>query len=586
MSNQLEWLWSPNTSLELFAFLESLRSGDLDEAAFQRLVDTIVAGPPERNDEEGQALREGRVLTRLLKVDRSGCELPGEAKELMTRLKGQVEGWEHLASKTSELGVHVDVGSVYEAVREDGPTIEEMSVEQLAVHLVEKASASRPRRWEDSELERHLAGIASSNPRRLLSVIRRLSSPVLPKSVANALAMSLESEQLEHESWGECLRLIGQFDPRTSDYAELIARFVERFREGARDERLAVFLDAWDMALQVALHVRMREVDDDRDARPGPRDEVQEAINHPAGLLCTSLLEVLTLEEPTWQCGMAREFRCRLERILESVEVGGRPGRVVVGSRLYLLHYIDDEWTAQHLVPLMSWTNPEAGGIWQGYMWSPTITDTLYRRIRRPFLKCFEHWGVFGRWNEPLVGLFVSLAVDATGLISESESKRCLTAMEEDGRVRAISILARRLQAAGDKKGSLWRERIGVWFGRSWPRSPELQTSETSARLAWMVTETGEEFARAVSTVAPFIGRVDNGMLAMGRIDKYGIASTFARATAELLAAMLPDVVEPGSYHGLTPVLREVVSREPSIREEPQLAHVYRLAVRAGVVSE
>src|SRR5207245_567847 len=107
------------------------------------------------------------------------------------------------------------------------------------------------------------------------------------------------------------------------------------------------------------------------------------------------------------------ELRERLDRLMASEDGGGQSARTIIASRLHVLHFADPQWTEERLLPLMNWArgSPETPGLWQGYLWSPSIDERLLAVLKTSLIDAVSHQPELGEVVETLPGLLVVIAV-------------------------------------------------------------------------------------------------------------------------------------------------------------------------------
>jgi hypothetical protein len=225
-------------------------------------------------------------------------------------------------------------------------------------------------------------------------------------------------------------------------------------------------LARWDALFGFALSVEAHHSD----------ERVTDAINHPAGNLAEGLFEVLRSRPLSRNMGIADDVRVRLDRIVTAEGAAASLARVIVASRLPLLHDLDAEWTRQFVVPLLGWHDPdEAQGAWQGFLWSPWVRPSLWVDLKPHFLAACDHVGALGRSAPNFAGLLASMAIEGSDALSGPEARECLRKLDAEGRQKVATWLWQKLRQAGTQAPVLWRDSIGPWLSTAWPRGPGLR---------------------------------------------------------------------------------------------------------------
>jgi len=246
---------------------------------------------------------------------------------------------------------------------------------------------------------------------------------------------------------------------------------------------------------------------------PSTRDPLADAINYPAGILAETILEVLRSKPLGRGENLPDDVRILLDRLFQTATPAGRLARVIISSRLALLHAVDETWAREWAIPCFDWARPdEALGAWQGYLWSPRLDPALAAAIKPHFLATFDHLAELGnRFRQQLAGLLAFASIEIYSVISAGEAKEALSKLDEDGRATVAHWLERKLEGAGNRAASLWRQTVGPWLQAAWPRETRLHGSKSSINLALAATKAGSAFPEAVTTVLGLLGQISSG---------------------------------------------------------------------------
>lgn len=184
-------------------------------------------------------------------------------------------------------------------------------------------------------------------------------------------------------------------------------------------------------------------------AEPQPRyDEVfakgQEWLDSLA-----ALFEILRSGKLERNQGISEDIRTRLELLLTMTTEVSRLARVIVASRLVLLHYLDSSWTRERLIPFFSWSQPkEAAGAWQGFLWSGTINPSLWEDLKGHFLDIFDHLEHASASMRHLGVLLLVVSIESPEALNMEEVLRGLRRLDDDGRHEAARWLKKKLEGA------------------------------------------------------------------------------------------------------------------------------------------
>jgi hypothetical protein len=332
-------------------------------------------------------------------------------------------------------------------------------------------------------------------------------------------------------------------------------------------------LDRWDAVFGHALSVEARRTE----------ERVTDAINHPAGVLAEALFEVLRSRPLERNMGIADDVRLRLEHIVAADGPAASLARVIVGSRLPLLHDLDPEWTRRMVLPRFDWLNPdEAQGAWQGFLWSPWVGPSLWVDLKPHFLAACDHVDALGRSAPNLAALLASVAIEGGNALPEPEARECLRKVGAEGRQNVAAWLWQKLRQAGTQAPALWRDSIGPWLTKAWPLEPGLRDPRTSERLAWAATLTRDLFPEAVHVLKEVVGRIQHAHMLLDEMRKNEFATTAPEACLELLNAVTPDQPAP-AFGPLRDFLEGLLGVKPALADDPRFLRLHNIAIQSGL---
>lgn len=135
----------------------------------------------------------------------------------------------------------------------------------------------------------------------------------------------------------------------------------------------------------------------DHDSEPGDLT-LTDAINDPAGRLAQFWLEAaahdLKNSGDTWT-GLTPELADALEAMVtaESSNETTRLAEIVIASQVRLLWDADETWTRAHVLPLLSWDDPQrARATWTGYLiWGRPVDPILRAGLLGEYVRAAPH---------------------------------------------------------------------------------------------------------------------------------------------------------------------------------------------------
>ena len=256
------------------------------------------------------------------------------------------------------------------------------------------------------------------------------------------------------------------------------------------------FWRLWSMATRIA-------ADSAEPAQPHEGDPLTDSLNAPGGYLTQSLIFKLRWEEET-NTIQREQLRERLDMLSIGESDFHFLARVMLASRLPWLHQIDREWTKYALIARMRWTGSEptseARGLWQGYLWAPSLNPRLLEDLKPAFLQALTYDLEF-RGDHNLFHLFADLLLKAPEKLSVDEKQRVFRDMPVDGLVACAHYWQRVLQGASESASAIWKDKIGPMIQSYWPMTKKKVTSHTVEALARLAIRANDAFPEALEII-------------------------------------------------------------------------------------
>jgi hypothetical protein len=166
----------------------------------------------------------------------------------------------------------------------------------------------------------------------------------------------------------------------------------------------------------------------------------------------------------------------------------------------------------------------------------PYVDPDLWTLLRKDFLATFENADKLP--SESLRGLyqlFGWIVIHHAEWLTNDESQQIVTRASHEGRQQIAWVFWSAMHAAGDRASSLWRDRIGPWFGACWQADEALKDPATSVNLIRMVLATGEAFPEAVDCVEYRLAAANRPAASIFVIKDSNMPERFPRAALKLL---------------------------------------------------
>ncbi len=495
------WLWSVYVYREKFQFLKALWPKLADGAASE-LTERILRGPPRAmfqsdvSDHDVKAISDREIWLHLAKLQSKGRELPKAGRRRLRELSARFPQWELTADDRDEFVIWTEAwwGELPVPNRDEFLKLSDEEVMPRLSGDVSEATGDEAR-W------RHLIAEQPERGARILwAVAERGHWP------PNAWQAALETLRLKKQRivcvWATVARALSKAPDQlyVSVRAPLSHCLVDVAETLPAEEKTS-FWTVWDRALRLVF-----------DGKNGgqiqpPSDPLFVALNTPAGNLTQALLIRMAAEKPKTRSDVASEVWDRLTKLAEGRGEPYACARVLLASRLTWLHKLAPEWVEEHLIRYLKWEdNPEAAGIWQGFLWRAGISPELWPQIKPSFLAALRHAGQMPQEaGKSMCALFAIICVNWPDWISDEEAQKALKEMDDGGRAAVAAVIKDRMQGAGTQGQTLWKERIGPWLQSVWPKDLALRGPDASFNLALAATYAGSLFNEAVDTVEEFI---------------------------------------------------------------------------------
>jgi len=302
------------------------------------------------------------------------------------------------------------------------------------------------------------------------------------------------------------------------------------------------------------LHV---DIDDDVD----DEDPVSRAINHPIGHLTESLLHWWNRGELEDGQGLSRELKALFTQICDLAVARFRHGRLLLCTHVIALFRVDPDWTADNLLPLFDWRNPntEARSAWQGFLWSPRLYRPLMERLKFPFLDTANHFAKLGEFKDQYASLLTFAALEPRDVFTTLELAKATHALPPEGLREAAQALVRTLESSGQQQAEYWSNRVVPYFRSVWPKTKghiSLSIAEAMARLC---VATGDSFPEAVSILRFWLAPPEHPDYVVHRLHLAGLDAKFPREALDFLDRVVAD--PPQWLPSDLQVCLEVISR-------------------------
>lgn len=539
------WLWSVYVYREKFRLLNRIWPRLGNERATE-LVERIVTGPPRsmfRDDLSGEDFKrivDREVWLHLSKLKRTGRSLPEPGNARLIELSARYPEWRLDDEDRSEFTVWMEGGF-------GEPPVEKQDefVNVTDDVVIERLGATELRS-EDLARWRHLLIV---DPARASALLARMAENGAWKAkIWQAVLETFGVQKQTLPQWPTLGPVLANApDSLLEEVRVPLAWCLKEVAEAAEADSRPLFWEVWDRLQPHAFRAAPEDV----------TDALTAALNTPSGHVTQALLDCVASTRPQLASDLPDDVWGRLTLLLRGDGQSFKLARVLLASRLAWFHSLNSAWVEEHFLPYFDWTkSPEAPGVWHGYLWQARITPELWPHIKTHFLAALRERHRLGRSDERICQLFGAICVNRPEWLTTEETREALRSLDGKGRAVVAHVVWKRLEGAGAQSEALWKDQIGPWLDRVWPKDLAMRDPDSSLNLAVAATYTGASFRTAVGVITPLLVPAEHCSLLWERLLDAGIAEREPQATLKLAGAIV-DV----EWRWPDPKLREILNQ-------------------------
>ncbi len=535
------WLWSVYVDREKFRLLDSIWP-KLGEEATAELVARILSGPPRSmfRDDVSEEDFDREVWLHFSKLQKTGRCLPEPGQAKLAELSNRYPEWRLDDDDRSEFAVWMKGGFGEPPVENQDEFVnlsDDVVIKQLGAAELLTGDLAR---W-----------------RQLISV-----DPIRASALLAAMA---QADSWKDKIWSAALKAFGVQKQTVSQWPKLapilanapdfllreirmpLAWFLKEVAQAPEPEDKPQFWEVWDRLQPHAF----------RDAPEDGADPLTAALNTPSGYLTLALLDYVASTRPQRAPDLSSDVWQRLTLLMKGEGQSFKLARVLLGSGLAWFHGLNPTWVEEHFLPYFDWTqSQEAPGVWRGFLWQARITPELWPNIKTHFLAALRQKHRLGHSHDQICQLLGGICVTRPEWLTTVETQTALQSLDGKGRATVARVIWDRLEGAAAQSEPLWKDLIGPWLHRVWPKDLDLRDPDSSLNLAMAASYAGTSFRSAVDLIAPLLVGAEHCSLLWERLLESKIAAVEPQATLKLVSIIVyteqtwPD-----------PKLREILNR-------------------------
>ncbi len=247
-----------------------------------------------------------------------------------------------------------------------------------------------------------------------------------------------------------------------------------------------------------------------------------------------------------------------------------RHGRILLTLHLPIFLKIDPDWTRKHLLPLLDWSHnhDEAKITWKNLLSKHAIYPPLFILLKKSLLETVNYCDVLGQDCKFLAELLGHMALDRIDGYTANDFQVAFGKLPVEGLEMAVTVMIRKIERTGMKKGEYWNNHIQPFWQKVWPKSRHINSRSISESLAQLCITAADEFPAALETMRNWLDKVENSDMIVSRLHESGLCKRFAPDSLQFLHATRTEQSWPPAK--FRQCLDEIAETEPALCNESQ----------------
>ena len=298
---------------------------------------------------------------------------------------------------------------------------------------------------------------------------------------------------------------------------------------------------------------------------PQEVDWLQKALTHPCGRLGEFWVQSIALwhrQQETPPQSLNDEYRSALDGIMQDNGVAGQLARTALARYFPFLLRVDETWTGQNLIPLLSPGHSEFVSTWDGLTYCGQMTPQTAEFLREPFLKAVEHINheLAGSRQKRFITKYIGLlAWFVTGPTDEWITK-LFTHGDAEVKHQFATEISHHLRSLDDVRQeewwSIWLK--GYWANRRLGIPAQLDDTEIETMIGW-TTLLPAVYPEAVDLAVKMRAVPLQRGTAIYRIGNDDLVNQYPEAVAKLLIHLAKVDQKPWTWHRAKEIFDELL---------------------------
>lgn len=534
------WLWSTDTGREVFR-LFVLQGRHLAGTVQDRLEAAILAGPPRemyRDDLEAdrwQNLVTRSVWLHLAKLNTSGLVLGASAAARLAEISNTCPQWQLATNERDEFSHWMSGTGDPDYKDSRDVDIAPRMRQGLVQWLTKPPPEGRPfyeDTWRDVCRRRFFHSLSA--------LCDLAQGGVWPAGRWREALQTWAEEGMVLRSWRFAAPLVQtmpdavlqEIDHAVTWWMEAASKSISRHED--------ILLDLCRRVLALPLETGSGS----RIIRNGVAtyDPVGTAINHPIGHITQALINLWFKQNPNDNDLLPEHLKPMFTELCDVQVDRYRHGRVLLGSRLIAFFRVDRPWTEQHLLPLFGWSNlVEAKAVWEGFLWSPRLDQSLLTAFKSEFLDSADHYADLGEHRQQFAAFLTYAALGPAEGYAVEDFRSAIGRLPQEGLEESAQALSQALEGAADQREEYWTNRAQPFWQQIWPKSRDLATPRIAESLTRLVIAARGEFPAALAAVQDWLQPIEHSHYVVHPLHESGLCSRFPADALNLLYVVIAD---------------------------------------------
>ena len=268
----------------------------------------------------------------------------------------------------------------------------------------------------------------------------------------------------------------------------------------------------------------------------------------------------------------------------------GSAGIVILVFWVDWLYGNATDWTTRHVLPRLRWRRAtpsnnlyeEVRALWGVVALRGSITPELVPVLGSDLWTAVQLHKELDH-GEKLVRFFVYVSMSPQmGLIDESTCRETAHMVIRDNPWHVGVALGKVLDKGKDDqtREQVWREFVGPWLDRFWPREKALNTGQSSSALVEVMMATGDAFPEAVDWANGYVMALNDRQISTVWYHK-NTWKSYPRAAVALLHRIVPEVgIDPWARASLVDILNSLREVDATIPQDSRFLELEQRAAR------